>query len=467
MNSSVPGAAKTSTSNSGESAPFTSGTAPGGRPVIGHVLPLMRDPAAFLASLPAFGDLVEIRLGTTRAHVPCHPELLWQVMVDDRLFDKGGKYYDRVREMAGNGVATCMHDDHRRQRRLLQPAFHASRLIRYAQIMEQEIAGLTGAWSRAQSIDAYPVLYGMALRTLTRTLFSSQVDADTVEGIRRSFDTVFGGFFQQMFLPRFTRRLPLPGNLRHQRALRHLRAAVPQVIADSREADDDGNLLAALLAAHADQDVPVDDAQLHDHVVTVLAAGSETVAATLTWSLYLLASDPQAQERLQAEADAALAGPVATWDNLPDLPFTRRVLTETIRLYPPGWMFSRVTTSDTELAGKRLPAGTTIVITPFPVHRNPEIFRDAGSFDPDRWLPERAAPLPRGAFSGFGAGARKCIGDDFGMGECAMALATIARRWDVRAQPGADTRPVPLAGFYRPRRLSLQLTRRGPAEGLA
>ncbi|TDD96835.1 cytochrome P450 [Actinomadura rubrisoli] len=439
---------------------FTSGVVPGGWPVLGHVWPLMSRPIAFLTSLPRYGDLVEMRLGTTHVYVPCHPELLRRTLTDDRLFDKGGKYYDRAREMAGNGVATCAHKDHRRQRRLLQPAFQRAQLARYAAVMEQEIADLTESWSSPQDIDAYPELYRLALRTVTRTLFSAQVDDATVDRIRCSFDVVFSGFFRQMFLPRAVLRLPLPGNLRHRRALRHLRETMRQVIADSRADNDENNVLAGLLAAHDAEGAQVSDAELYDQTVTVLAAGSETVASTLTWALYLLSENADAQAQLQAEADAALAKPVATWDDRTNLPYAQRVVNETIRLYPAGWLFTRVTTSDTELAGRTLKAGTTVVITPVPVHRNAGIFEHADRFAPDRWLPERMAGLPQSAFAGFGGGARKCIGDDYGIGECTLALASIAKQWDVRTLPGADVRPVPLAAFYRPRRLPLRLTRR-------
>ncbi|MFE7121780.1 cytochrome P450, partial [Streptomyces sp. NPDC057654] len=140
-----------------------------------------------------------------------------------------------------------------------------------------------------------------------------------------------------------------------------------------------------------------------------------------------------------------------------------RVIDETVRLYPPGWLFTRVATAETKLAGRSLAPGTTVVISPASIHRHPGVHQDAQEFDPDRWLAARAAALPRGAFVGFGSGARKCVGDAYGVTECVLALATLVSSWDVRAEPGADLRPVPLAAFYRPRRLALRLTRRtGP-----
>ncbi len=443
---------------------FTTGTAPGALPGLGHMWPLLRDPTAFLASLPAHGDLVEIRLGRERAYVPCHPELLRHVLTDDRTFDKGGAYYDRARAMAGNGVATCPHRDHRRQRRLMQPAFHHDQLKAYATVMEYETAALTASWVDSEVVDAYPVLYALALRTVTRTLFAAHVDEAVVEEIRQSFETAFSGFFRQMFMPPAVRRLPLPSNLRHRRALRHLHETVEGIVtAYRRDGAGQGDLLSVLFSSRdTEGGGGLTDAEIQDQVVTVLAAGTETVAATLTWALQLLSDHPEQQRRLQAEADAVLGGRPARWDDIARLPFAARVVNETVRLHPPGWLFTRVTSAETELAGRRLPPDTTVVIAPTTVHRRTGAYARPLEFDPDRWLADRAAALPRGAFLGFGAGARKCIGDDYGVAECVLVLATIAAGRTVHGVPGADTRPVPLAAFHRPRRLPLRLDRRGP-----
>ncbi|MBT2506536.1 cytochrome P450 [Streptomyces sp. ISL-98] len=443
-------------------ATFVAGTAPGALPGLGHMVPLLRHPTEFLASLPEHGDLVEIRLGRTRAYVPCHPELLRQVLTDDRTFDKGGTYYDKARDMAGNGVATCPHQDHRRQRRLIQPAFHRTQLERYGLVMEAEVGVLTDSWGDEPVVDAYPELYSLAARIVTRTLFGTHVDEDVVAGIRRSFEAAFSGFFRQMFMPEALRRLPLPANLRHRRALRHLRGTVERIIAEYRRSGADrGDLLSVLLAARDEGDgAGMADGEIHDQVVTVLAAGTETVAATLTWACYLLSQNPAAQRELHEEVDTVLKGGPAGWGDIPQLPYTDHVINETIRLYPPGWLFTRVTATDVELAGRHLAQGTTVVISPAPVHRHSSVFERPLEFDPGRWAEDRAAALPRGAFVGFGAGPRKCIGDGFGAAECAMALATMVSGRSIRCEPGADVRPVPLAAFYRPRHLFLRLPRR-------
>ncbi|MGA4837678.1 cytochrome P450 [Streptomyces sp. G45] len=446
---------------------YTVARAPGALPLAGHVGPLLRDPFAFLADLPRHGDLVEIRLGRTPAYVPCHPQLLWDVLTHDRLFDKGGPFYERVRGMAGNGLASCPHAHHRRQRRLMQSAFHPAQLRAYATVMAEEIDGLIRPWGPEQVIDVYPTLYRMALRTATRTLFAQPAAAALADEVRHSFEIAFSGVFRQMFMPPALIRLPLPGNVRHRRAVARLRHTVDRIVAgyrsDPNAPENPADLLGVALAARDDEGLAMTDTEVRDQVVNFLAGGTETVAATLTWALQLLAAHPEQQRTLQAEADAALGGRAAHGDDLPRLEYANRVVQETVRLHPPAWMFTRGTAFATELAGLRLPPGSTVVITPVPTHRSAALYDRPDAFDPDRWTPDRAARLPRGAYVGFGAGARKCIGDAFGTTECVLALATVLSRWDVTPVPGADLRPYPLAAFHRPRRLSLRLTRRGPA----
>ncbi|MFB7946871.1 cytochrome P450 [Kitasatospora phosalacinea] len=456
---------------------FTAATAPGALPVLGHGLRLLRGPVGFLSSLHEHGDLVAVRLGPTTAQVPCHPELLAQVLEDDRLFDKGGVFYDRARDVAGNGLVTCPHRDHRRQRRLVQSAFRRPQLAHYAGAVRAEVDAAAAGWRPGLVVDAFPVFYGIALRTLARTLYSTAIDAELATGVERAFDTVLNGLFRQMFLPAPVRRLPLPANLRYRRALAYLHAATRQLVAAHRSgADPSGadrsgaagegggtDLLSALLAA-ADEEAGgagLSDAEVHDQVITLLAAGTETVAATLTWTLWRLSLHPAAAEQVRAELDAVLPhGRAPQPEDLPRLAAVDRVVSETLRLHPPGWLFTRITTAPTELAGRPLPTGSTLVFSPAAVSRHPAAHRSPGVFDPDRWRPERVTPAARQGFLPFGTGARKCVGDLFARAECALVLAALLSRWQLVPEPGADLRPVPLATVLRPRRLRLRLVER-------
>lgn len=251
-----------------------------------------------------------------------------------------------------------------------------------------------------------------------------------------------------------------------------------RIIADHRaEGAHSADLLSRLMATrdtappgadgHAPPDSRLSDAELDDQVMTFLLGGVETAATTLAWALHWLAGHPALLERLHAEADLALDGRAATLDDLPRLELTGRILTETMRISPPVWIFTRITTAPTELGGLRLPAATVVVVSPYLVHHRPDVHTGPEVFDPDRWDPRRAPTPPRDAFLAFGGGARKCIGDTFGMTEATLALATIAARWHPRPVPGHQCRPAPGAALT-PRGLRIRVTARPrPAAGTA
>jgi pentalenene oxygenase len=444
------------------SVSFTSGVAPGALPLVGHAWQLLREPHKFLDALPEYGDLVEIRLGPTRAYVPTHPELLRQVLIDDRSFDKGGAMFERTRDFFGNGLGTCPHQEHRRQRRLMTPAFHSQQMERYARVMTEEIGAMTDSWRDGQELDLFPELYSLSLRILTRTLFPADVSTEMLTGVQDAAEIVFGGAVRRIFTPEALHKVPTRANRRYDHALKHLHSTVDHIISDRRRSgENDGRLLSILVAGRDDGDRPgLSDEEIRDQVTTLILAGSEPVATVVSWALYEITRNPEIERRLQHEVDTVLKGRPAQLADLPNLPFTDRVFTEGMRLHPPAWMFSRVTTTPVEMAGRRIPVGATIVFSTPVIHRNAGLYENAQVFDPDRWLPERAAGLPRGAFPAFGAGARKCIGADYGESEAKMVLATIMNRWRPRPARGMDVRPTTISIIHHPRRLSMRLTRR-------
>ncbi|MFE5300704.1 cytochrome P450 [Streptomyces sp. NPDC056632] len=444
---------------------FTTGAARGALPLVGHARQLMWEPIAFLGSLSSYGDLVEIRLGPQRAYVPTHPELVRQVLTNDRVFDKRGTLWDLARDLMGNGLVTCAHQDHRRQRRLAQPAFRPDALGRYASMMEEEISLLTKEWRDGQVVDVFPAMSGLFLRIAARTLFSAHVDGEGIARIQESAETVLAKVFPRMLLPSALRGLPIALNRDYHQALRQLRTMVDRIIADYRRTGEKHcDLLSMLLTGGDGESEPASDSEIHAQVVTMLIAGSETSATTLTWALHLLTEHPEVERRLRDELDAVLDGRPARWADLPELSYTARVIKETLRLRPPTWILTRSTTTETELGGRRLRPGTVVVLSAYAMQLNAAVHDSPGRFDPDRWLPENESSLQRGAFSAFGGGARKCIGDSFSKAETALALATVMGRWRPRQARGADLRTVPLGPVSRPRRLLLELRPPEPAQ---
>ncbi|MFD4032746.1 cytochrome P450 [Streptomyces sp. NPDC058637] len=435
--------------------------APGALPLLGHGLALRRDPLAFMMSLPAHGDLVQIRVGPVRALVVCDPGLVQRVLTDDRTFDKGGLLIERVREGLGNGLGTCPHGDHRRQRRLTQPAFHAQRIPAYAEVMTREATRAVDGWTHGRDIDVLPVMQEIAARTTMATMFADTPGTDTT-AVLKSFNIFSHGIYQRMLLPHPLDRLPLPANRRYNQARAHLHQAIGSIIADHRARGIQGTDLLSMLLTTSENGQRLTDDEIDDQVMSFFFGGIETVAATLAWALHEIARHPQAEERLHAEVDAALpAGAPATFDLLPHLTYTGRIITEILRLYPPGWLLTRITTTPTDLDGYPIPKGATVVCSPYLIHHHPDLHPDPERFDPDRWTGQSATGR-NGLLIPFGGGARKCIADTFGVTEATLALATITARWCLTHTPGTDVTPA-LGAILNPRGLHMRPTAREPA----
>ncbi|MGK5543525.1 cytochrome P450 [Streptomyces sp. URMC 127] len=466
------------------------GRAPGARPLAGHLAAFYRTPLSFLDGLPRHGDLVEVRLGRRPVFVLCHPALVRRVLTDDRTYDRDGAHYERSRRAMGNSLATCPYADHRAQRRLMQPAFRPDHLDRYAAVMRQTIGETMDGWRHGQETDLVRELFGLATKTALRALFGADLPPAEARELHDALDTFLKGIYRQSLVP-WAARLPIPANRRYARALACWRAHTTRLIDTHRAQTDDGqaadraadrkDVLSHLLSVRMPDGTPVADDAVHDQSTALVLAGIETTAAALAWACHLLSHHPDVEEELSAEARGVLGERAATQDDLPRLPLTGRVVTETLRLYPPAWIIPRITTVETELAGLCLPAGSTVVFSPYVVHRRGDLYPEPHRFLPGRWAadegpggggpggarsggersggarsgdPDRSARLR--AYAPFGFGAHRCIGEEFALTEATMALATLAARWRLRAVPGVTIRPAARA-VLAPERLPMYL----------
>lgn len=451
---------------------WTVGTAPGIFPVVGHGITLVRRPLDFLKSLSAHGDLVEIRLGPRRAWLACHPELVHRILMDSRTFDKGGPQYERLRPLMGNGLVTCGHEGHRRQRRLIQPTFRPSRIADYATVMGEEAESTCRAWRAGTKVDVSAAMLALTTRVTSRVLLSDSLDAATVAEVRNCLAALVQGLFIRTVVPLGPLfRIPTPANRRYRRAFDRLHAIIDSVVDERRRGTPRDDLLGSLLEAEADRGGAsgVTGREIHDQLITLLLTGVESTAMCLGSVFSLLPAHPEVERRVHAEADAVLTdGLRPGLRELPGLVHTRSVVMETLRVYPPGWLFTRTTTRETELAGLRLPGGATVLYSPYLLHHDPGSFADPDRFLPERWLPGQTAAAPNGAMLPFAAGSRKCIGDTFAMAEATLAVAAIARRWRLRPLPGHVEQPRP-AATLGPRALEMicEPRRRVPAAGVS
>jgi cytochrome P450 len=257
-------------------------------------------------------------------------------------------------------------------------------------------------------------------------------------------------------------KLPVP-NLRRARLARaRLDAIIYRLIAERRAGGrDHGDLLSMLLAAQDEDDGGVmTDQQVRDEAMTIFLAGHETTANALTWTWYLLSGAPEVRAQLHEEIGRVLQGRLPAVADLPSLPYTEKIVTESMRLYPPAWLIGRRAIEAYPIGDYIAPARSIFVMSPFIIQREARYYRDPERFDPERWTPEFKASLPRFAYFPFGGGPRQCIGESFAWMELILIVATIAQRWDLQLVPGHPVELQPLITLRAKHGMRMTLARR-------
>jgi cytochrome P450 len=420
--------------------------APGALPLLGHGLQLMHDPLGFFTSVREIGDVIAFGFGQKTAYVVNRADLVRRMLVSEANRFHKGPLHQEGRVLFGEGLGTSEGAFHRRQRLFIQPAFQPAWIARYMAVMQQVAVDRCASWQHGQRLELDREMYAVGLRIVSQTLFSSTFDTEVAETFERNVPQALWGIARRSLLPvgPLLKRLPTPGNRRFIAAVGALRDAVERVIADRRargaETDD---ILSLLLSARAEDGSGMSDQQIHDEAMTLLLGGSETTATTLCWLFHMLGTHPEIEARVHAELDNALGDWDGSAQALRKLDYLSRVVQETLRLYPAGWVLNRQSLTEVELGGYRIPSGSMVFFSPYALHRDPAVFPHPERFDPDRWLEGPALATCRIGLLPFGAGSRKCIGESFALAEAVTVAATIARRWRLEPVPGQPVRPKP------------------------
>ncbi|HEX8503199.1 MAG TPA: cytochrome P450 [Pyrinomonadaceae bacterium] len=418
----------------------------GGR-VLGNMREFNSDSLGFVERCAReFGDVVRVRFLYVPALFVFHPDHAEYVLAS------GSKNFIKAESLrspfflrlVGNGLVTSEGDFWRRQRRLAQPAFHRDRVESYAETMVEFSSQALEGWRDGQTLDAHEEMMMLTQRVVARTLFSADVSRESRE-IGEALTNIVRPFASQATLKWILdNRLPTPAHLRFNRDVRRIDGFVYRLIGERRASGEDtGDLLSMLLRAQDEDGSGMTDRQLRDEVMTIFLAGHETTALALTWAFYLLAQNPEAEERLAAELSEVLGGRAPKVGDLPRLRYAEWVVKEAMRLYPPAWGVGREAVRDCEVGGYRVPAGTQVFAFPWVNHRDPRWFADPLAFRPERWGEEAISKLPKYAYFPFGGGPRLCIGSYFATMEAVLVLSTIARRFRLRLVPGQRVELLP------------------------
>jgi cytochrome P450 len=390
---------------------------PAGHPVLGMVPAFRRDMlGTMLAGFHTYGDVVAYRFGprwmppVVMAH---HPESIHEVLTNGRVFSRRTTGFEVLTELIGTGLLTSDGEVWLRQRRTLQPLFTPRRVAGYTELMTAEAERVAAA-PRGSTVDLHQLMQVYTLRVVGRALFGDDVDEAVPELQRLVPVTSDLALARTLQLVRAPLSWPTPRARRIVRERAAQYAIVDRIIA--RHAGTDGNDMISRLRAARDPETgqPLSAAEIRDQVLVFLLAGHETTAGALTFTLHLLGRHPEIQERVAADGDLA-----------------RAALLEGMRLYPPAYSTERRADADTTLRGRRVPAGTRVMLSSYVTHRHPDFWPEPERFDPGRFTGEQKRP--RYAYFPFGGGPRSCIGEHFALLEATILLRTILARHRVEA----------------------------------
>jgi cytochrome P450/short-subunit dehydrogenase len=394
-----------------------------------------------------YGDVVYWKVAHRQTCLVTHPDLVYEVLATKSAqFTKTADARRAVGPILGEGLLLSEGDTYKRQRRLVQPAFHHRRIESYAQIMVDLAAQRADGYVVGEKRDMAEEMTKITLAIVCKTLFDAEVTGaaqragELVEVLQRSADNDF-----KTLLP-VPEWVPTSKHRQKQRAIRALDEFLYGLIAARRKNGGTHTDLLSMLLAARDEDGSggMEDQRVRDELITLFLAGHETTAAALTWTLFSLAENPRCEALLRAELRDVLGDRRPAPADVPKLEYTTQVFKEAMRFYPSAWAIGRNPVADVEVGGFTIPAGTLVLCCPSVTHHDPRFFPDPETFRPERFSPNAAPPIPKNAYFPFGLGPRSCIGQGFVMLEAPLILATLLQRVRFTLSAGQAIRPDPL-----------------------
>lgn len=425
--------------------------APGpiGVPLLGNLLAFRRDVLELaLAASRQFGDIVRFKLGPRVVHLVNHPDHINHVLQTHQdNYERGARSAKKIALVCGEGLLTTSGDVWSRQRRLVQPAFHPQCAAGFLPVMIDAASAMVERWRR-HAADDRPIAVDAEMSRLTYAIVATSMFGGSVIGDAQAVADAMGVLLDQTYrriehLADLPLWVPTFKNRRFIAARATLDRIVYRLIQDRRGSPGQtADLLTLLLHATDDNGGdPMSDRQLRDQTITLLLSGHQTTADALSWMFYLIGTHPEVEDRLRHELAGVLSGRPPSADDLARLPYAATVLSESMRLYPPIWILERRVIKDDEIGGYHIPAGSTIVVSPFTLHRHPAYWRDPDAFLPERFNELVATGRLPPAYMPFGAGPHYCIGSHLATLEARVVLAMVVQALSLRLPPGFRVKP--------------------------
>lgn len=409
---------------------------PKGHFLLGVLPEVRRDELDFLVRVVhEYGDIVRVKVVNIPAYILSRPDYIEQVLITNQKNFIKSVYLTESKALFGQGILTSDGAFWRRQRRLLQPAFHRERVAAYTRSMVRHALKMMDTWKDGETRDIHQDMMQVTMEIIAHVLFGEDI-SDEAAQIGEALGVFFEQYDERFGLYSIPEWLPTPGNLRYRRAMGRLNQKVNAIIRKKQALrQDKGDILSALFEARDENGEGMTETQVRDEMMTLFFTGHETTALALSWAWYLLGQNPRVEEKLAAEISAVLGGREPTFEDLPNLPYTEMVFKESIRLYPPAYAVVREALEDCEIGGYHVPAKATVAMFQWVVQRDPRYFERPHEFFPERWENDFQKTLPRCAYFPFGAGPRLCIGDGFAKAEVPLLLATVAQKYRFELVP--------------------------------
>jgi cytochrome P450 len=392
------------------------------------------------------GDLGIFTVGRRRYYLASSVELAHELLVKNGyVLDKPERFRIAMGPLLGDGLLAALNELHAKQRKLIQPKFRKKTLLATsADVAAGYSRRAAGGWPDGATIEVYGEMMRLVMLIVAMDVFGRGVHQDA-DDFGTALNEAIAEFNTGVSaLAQFTAGLPTPSRRRYLRAIEKMNRTFYRMLDEHRDAPDPpDDWVTALLECRYEDGSPMSDQQIRDEAINLLMAGNETTGAALTWTFHLLTQHPEAYARLLAEVDDVLGGRPVTVADLPRLPYTLQVFKESMRIYPPVYMFSRQPTRDVDACGHTIPAGAAVLFSPYVIHHRADYFPDPERFDPDRFAPEREREIPAHAYMPFASGHRICIGNNHALMNGHIVLATLSQLVTFEAIPGQQVAPDP------------------------
>jgi cytochrome P450 len=426
----------------------------------GHFLAFRRDPLTFFTNTArTYGDVARFSFGSQAVYLVSHPDMIEDVLVLSAKKFMKGIALQRAKRLLGEGLLTSEGHMHLRQRRTIQPLFHRQQVQRFAEAMVRHAARWRDSVKDGATINVTDEMGGLTLAIVGDTLFSTDVQQDADEVREALTDAVQS--FAYAVLPgiELIEKLPIGPFVKVRKARARLDRIILRVIAERRANPGAAHDLVSMLLAARDPEHPsepgMSDQQIRDEAMTIFLAGHETTANAMAWTFHLLATSPEVETKLHQEIEQVLGGRTPAVEDVPRLEYTRAVIAESMRLFPPAWTMGRRVMEPHTIGGYAIEPNALVLMSQWVAHRDPRWWDDPQVFRPERW--QRESKRPKYSYFPFGGGTRICIGESFAWTEAILLLATIAQRW--RFAPVTAPTPEPRITL-RPHHLQMRAARR-------